>query len=106
VTTTQADNLTNPPADLTTQIRQAIHTAHRDGRPTPGRPTLVRLTGATDHAVKTTLHQLAAERPRDHQTTTPPHHEGPRCRSTGVPGCWGTSPLPDREVGFLCPRLP
>lgn len=53
--------------DLETQIRQAIHAARQSGRPAPGRPTLVKLTGATDHAVKRVLATLATE--RDHQTS-------------------------------------
>jgi Protein of unknown function (DUF2637) len=68
---TSGNTTSTPPADLKTQIRDLIATARHDGRPAPGRPTLVRLTGATDHAVRTALHQLAAERTHDHQTTTP-----------------------------------
>lgn len=63
------DNPTTPPPDLETHIRQIIHTAHQNGHPTPGRPTLIRQTGATDHAVKRILATLNTER---HQTTTPP----------------------------------
>lgn len=43
------------------QVRQALDDARAAGQPTPGRPTLVRLTGATDHAVRTALAELATE---------------------------------------------
>jgi hypothetical protein len=46
---------------LVAQIREAIDQARQAGRPVPGRPTLVRLTGATDHAVRKALADLAAE---------------------------------------------
>jgi hypothetical protein len=51
--------------ELVAEVRQALETARQAGRPTPGRPTLVRLTGATDHAVRKALAELAAE---DRQT--------------------------------------
>ncbi|WP_436493207.1 DUF2637 domain-containing protein [Actinokineospora sp. HUAS TT18] len=44
---------------LAAQIREALNTARDSGQPTPGRPTLVRLTGATDHAVRKALAELA-----------------------------------------------
>jgi hypothetical protein len=47
--------------ELVAEVRQALETARQDGRPAPGRPTLVRLTGATDHAVRKALAELAAE---------------------------------------------
>lgn len=37
---------------LATHIRQVIAKAHQNGLPTPGTTTLVRLTGATDHAIR------------------------------------------------------
>jgi hypothetical protein len=48
-----------PNATVLEQVRQAIEAAHRIGQPSPGRPTLVRLTGATDHAVRKALAELA-----------------------------------------------
>lgn len=48
--------------ELVTQVRQAIDAAHQSGQPAPGRPTLVRLTGATDHAVRRALAELVTER--------------------------------------------
>jgi hypothetical protein len=48
--------------ELVEQIRQAVTAAQQAGGPTPGRPTLVRLTGATDHAVRRALADLAAKR--------------------------------------------
>jgi hypothetical protein len=54
--------VTTTDGNLVTQIRQAIDAAHQAGRPTPGRPTLVRLTGATDHAVRKVLADLASSK--------------------------------------------
>lgn len=47
--------------DLVLQVRQALDEALAEGRPAPGRPALVRLTGATDHAVRKALAELAPE---------------------------------------------
>jgi hypothetical protein len=44
---------------LVTQVREALDTARRTGQPVPGRPTLVRITGATDRAVRKALAELA-----------------------------------------------
>lgn len=63
------DNSSSPSAppvaaangQLVAQVREAIEAARQVGRPIPGRPTLVRLTGATDHAVRKALADLAAE---------------------------------------------
>jgi hypothetical protein len=44
------------------QVRQAVEAARRAGQPAPGRPTLVKLTGATDHAVRKALAELAGEK--------------------------------------------
>ncbi|WP_051794314.1 hypothetical protein [Kibdelosporangium aridum] len=55
--------------DVLTQVRDAIHAATREGRPVPGRPTLIRLTGATDHAIKKALHMVASE--EEAQPTSP-----------------------------------
>jgi hypothetical protein len=46
---------------LVDQVRDAIEAARQAGQPAPGRPTLVRLTGATDHAVRKALAELATE---------------------------------------------
>jgi hypothetical protein len=46
---------------LVDQVREALEEARQAGQPTPGRPTLVRLTGATDHAVRKVLAELATE---------------------------------------------
>jgi hypothetical protein len=48
-----------PNGEVAIQVRQAVEAARQAGRPTPGRPTLVRLTGATDHAVRKALAELA-----------------------------------------------
>ncbi len=47
--------------DLVLQVRQALDAALAEGRPAPGRPTLVRLTGASDHAVRKALAELAPD---------------------------------------------
>jgi hypothetical protein len=46
---------------LVDQVREALEEARQAGQPAPGRPTLVRLTGATDHAVRKALAQLVTE---------------------------------------------
>jgi hypothetical protein len=45
------------------QVRTALTEADDSGRPRPGRPTLTKLTGATDHQVRKALAELAAEQP-------------------------------------------
>lgn len=62
--------------ELVTQVRQALDTARQTGQPLPGRPTLIRLTGATDHAVRKVLAELAAE---SHQAGEP----GDQCDDAG-----------------------
>ncbi|QUQ72549.1 hypothetical protein [Kutzneria sp. CA-103260] len=42
------------------QVRTALTEADDAGRPRPGRPTLTKLTGATDHQVRKALAELAA----------------------------------------------
>jgi hypothetical protein len=49
------------------QVRAALAEAHAASWPRPGRPTLVKLTGATDHQVRKALAELAAEQPPAHQ---------------------------------------
>jgi hypothetical protein len=49
------------PAPVLDHIRQAYAEADSDGRPRPGRPTLVRLTGATQHQVRQALAALDRE---------------------------------------------
>jgi hypothetical protein len=46
---------------VTEQVRRALAEAKAAGRPAPGRPTLVKLTGATDHRIKQVLAELASE---------------------------------------------
>jgi hypothetical protein len=48
-------------ASLVDQVRELIAQARQAGRPAPGRPTLVRLTGATDHQVRRALADLASD---------------------------------------------
>lgn len=47
--------------EVVTRVRQAVEAARQAGEPAPGRPTLVRLTGATDHAVRKALAELAIQ---------------------------------------------
>jgi hypothetical protein len=54
--------MTGTNGELVAQVRQAIDTALNAGKPAPGRPTLVRMTGATDHAVRKALAELSAEK--------------------------------------------
>lgn len=65
--------------DLAAQVRQAVEAARQAGQPTPGRPTLVKLTGATDHAARKALAKLAAEKRRtDELATHQRRHAGER----------------------------
>lgn len=50
-----------PHPTLIQQVRQHVAAAKAAGRPAPGRPTLVRLTGATDHQVHRALAILAQD---------------------------------------------
>ncbi|HEX3781463.1 MAG TPA: hypothetical protein VHX38_17525 [Pseudonocardiaceae bacterium] len=50
-----------PTTDVLRQVRQALDSAHEAGEPAPGRPTLVRQLGATDHQVRKALEILATE---------------------------------------------
>jgi hypothetical protein len=45
--------------DVLEQVRQAVSDAQAAGEPAPGRPTLVKLTGATDYQVRKALATLA-----------------------------------------------
>ncbi|SDD58986.1 hypothetical protein [Actinokineospora iranica] len=49
--------------DVLDQVREAIATAATEGKPPPGRPTLIRLTGATDYQIRQALATLATEPP-------------------------------------------
>jgi hypothetical protein len=50
--------------DAVDQVRQVVADAAAAGEPTPGRPTLVRRTGLTDHQVRKALATLTAEKAR------------------------------------------
>jgi hypothetical protein len=60
-------------ADLVPRIRHALEEAQRAGRRPPGRPALHKLTGATDHAIKTALQKINDE----HSTTRDSNHQAP-----------------------------
>ncbi|MER6669202.1 DUF2637 domain-containing protein [Amycolatopsis japonica] len=62
--------------NLVVQIRQALNTARETGQPSPGRPTLVKLTGATDHAVRKVLAELATENANLDKPGGQPPNEG------------------------------
>jgi hypothetical protein len=49
--------------DLVEQIREVFAQARAAGQPLPGRPTLAKLTGATDYRVRVALEQLAKTDP-------------------------------------------
>jgi hypothetical protein len=49
--------------DLVEQIREGFAQAQAAGQPLPGRPTLAKLTGATDYRVRVALEQLARTDP-------------------------------------------
>ena len=81
--------------ELVEQVRQAITTARQAGQPTPGRPTLVRLTGATDHAVRRALANLAAEQVNAGE----PGSAHARESGTSLPDAPGTDAQPDATGG-------
>ena len=56
--------------DIQVKIHQAIEAARQSGEPRPGRPTLVKLTGATDHQVRKVLAQLATSEVIESPTPT------------------------------------
>jgi hypothetical protein len=45
-------------ATVLEKVRQAVEEAAANGLPVPGRPTLIRLIGATDHQVRQALAML------------------------------------------------
>jgi hypothetical protein len=75
---------------LVALVRQAIDAALQDGRPAPGRPTLVRLTGATDHAVRKALAEVA-------QCVSTRDQAGDTLMITSQPG--DASPPADHHAG-------
>jgi hypothetical protein len=50
---------TNGTLTLVAEIRQALASAEAAGNPVPGRPALARMTGASEHAVRRVLAELA-----------------------------------------------
>jgi hypothetical protein len=72
MTTTRAGSAPN--LELVEQIRQLFEQYQQDGRPTPGRPTIIRVTGARDYQVKKALEILKPDdRARDRWVG---HHDG------------------------------
>lgn len=65
-------SLTTANGHLVTQVRHLIDQAHQQGRHRPGRPTLVQLTGASDHEIRKALAELATE-----PTSTGEQHTNP-----------------------------
>lgn len=63
------------PAPVLDRIRQEYAAADRDGRPRPGRPTLVRLTKSTDYQVRRALE--AIDREQAPQPASPPTEPSP-----------------------------
>ncbi|MGC7102642.1 hypothetical protein ACPZ19_48930 [Amycolatopsis lurida] len=68
--------------DLVLQVCQLIDQARQAGQPTPGRPKLVKLTGATDHAVRKALSELATTK------NSPEEIEPPKITRKRSPGPW------------------
>jgi hypothetical protein len=75
-------------ASVLDQVRQAIEEAKAEGKEPPGRPTLVKLTGATDHQVKVALATLATAGAGESPATT----SAPPAATNGHPAI-----EPDRE---------
>ncbi|MFF0149127.1 hypothetical protein ATK36_4604 [Amycolatopsis sulphurea] len=49
--------------DVLDKVRQAVASAHAAGHRTPGRPTLMKMTGATDYQVRKALDALGEDEP-------------------------------------------
>jgi len=49
--------------DVLDKVRQVVASAHAAGDPTPGRPTLIKMTGATDYQVRKALAALGDDKP-------------------------------------------
>jgi hypothetical protein len=78
--------------DILEQVRQAVAEARAVGDPTPGRPTLVRLTGATDYQVRKALAALDDESPPVASTGEPGEPEPPA--APAPPGASARLPQP------------
>lgn len=78
-------------ADVVRQVRQALDEARQTGQPVPGRPTLVRMTGATEHAIRKALAELA-------------HQDGGAGASRDQRiGDGGIRPVPDHAAAAIPP---
>ncbi|UJW35163.1 hypothetical protein L3Q67_16090 [Saccharothrix sp. AJ9571] len=77
-------------ADILDQVRQAVTEARAAGDPRPGRPTLVRLTGATDYQVRKALATLDGEPPPGASAgePEPPAAPAPPNASARLPRPW------------------
>lgn len=86
--------------DLADEVRKHLEDALREGRPTPGRPALVRLTGATDHAIKKVLVEVTGapgprhQRPGDGSPAPRQQHQTPNTSLSLVPNT-SASPSPE-----------
>ncbi|MFC0436630.1 hypothetical protein [Kutzneria buriramensis] len=68
---------------LVDQVRQHLDTARQNGEQPPGRPTLTKLTGASDWAIRRALEALEAEQATS--TATPPAEPASAPGSATVP---------------------
>lgn len=85
--------------ELVAQVRQAFDAAREAGYPAPGRPALVKLTGATDHAVRKawrkwqpTASALVSLATPTSPSSPPTLTEGSRPRSRPAAG-WSLGPV-------------
>jgi hypothetical protein len=87
--------LTTTNGALLQQVRDAIGHAHQLGQVPPGRPTLRKLTGATDHAIRKALAQLASDSDSDSSPATdakPIASAGDHHQRHAAPGDSGNPP--------------
>ncbi len=88
-------------ASVVDQVRQAVEEARRKGEEPPGRPTLIKLTGATDHQVKVALATLAKtgdpEPPATTSERSPAFKYCPPARPFGSDGA--TQETPEETTG-------
>lgn len=73
------------PADAAHRIRQLCAQAESEGRERPGRPTLKRLTGATDHQIRQVLAEIDASTASDELQANSKLRQGLELDETGHP---------------------
>ncbi|WP_410673179.1 hypothetical protein [Amycolatopsis sp. cmx-4-68] len=82
--------------DLVGQIRELFDQARAAGQPLPGRPTLAKLTGATEHRVRLAVAELTAD---EEATGDQPASRGAENRQDGATPVTSTASVSGTERG-------